>query len=583
MRNFKTTATVLAWLGTAAFGMSCTEMAQAAMASAPKKVESPVIPSVADAQAKYDSLVKEATAAANKAIDVNKAATAALTDSTKAAAAAAAAKANAATAKKNFDTANSSYTKLVAAQTAADNAVKTAQTALNNNKDAKKTASLKAALDKATLTQKAAQTAADKGKQAVSDASGKYKDASASSDKAAASAKDYADKYTSLKKDADSAAAYAKSASDAVAAAKKVLDAAIAAAKSTGSSKVLSDTATNAAGLTFKEEVSEQLPRVMGAKGMDGPNVLTITDNGYESVGCRYGFQDKAFYREWTKGELAKGKVNSWKIRLEPYDGGNARYWITCQAAKGDKVIYSDTLEYIMQDRLSGTDWAKLRCDYPVSGKTDKFYITAALKSIKLKDPIYNVGLPLDPEAQKAFEIANQGKDVKIPRKGKANISRQPYEGNFGRNWFRFSSQNKKVTMSLDGKLLIVRRTWANPMSGCNLPAEMGAVKYQVTKKDPLRWVPNRLLTAVFVDGLKAALFPMNKKAPVKGAKNIYNTNAKIGTTFVMNSRGHGVLLDDSGAVQRKFTNGAKYLRRMMRHHWVEGEDNVEIRTQNSR
>jgi hypothetical protein len=50
-----------------------------------------------------------------------------------------------------------------------------------------------------------------------------------------------------------------------------------------------------------------------------------------------------------------------------------------------------------------------------------------------------------------------------------------------------------------------------------------------------------------------------------------------------MNSRGHGVLLNDSGLIVRKFTNGPKYLQRMMRHHWIEGDENLEFRLQDSR
>ena len=583
MKNSKSASAVLIWMGMAAFSTGFSTLV-----FVPDAISAPAGVSVDEAQAKYDSLVKEAASIANKAIELNKIATSALTESTKEAAAAASAKAAAATAKRNSDTASAAYTRLLAAVTAAETALKNAQLALSNNKDAKKTALLKAALDKATITQKAAQTAADKGKQSVADASTKYKGALAASDKVAAGAKESLERYNSAKTDAANAATNAKSAAADVLAAKKVLDAAIAAAKASGgSTKTLSDTATNANGLTFKEELSEQLPRVMGAKGPEGPNMLTITDNGYDSVACRYGMRERAFERDWYKGELTKGKVNSWKIPLEPNEGGNSRYWITCQASRGDQVIYSDTVEYIMQDRLSGTDWAKARCDFPVSGKTDKFFVNAALKAIKKFGPVYKGTLPLDPEAQKALDLASESspkaKEKDPGYVGKVNIVAQPYEGNFGRSHFRFATQNKKVTMSSDGKLLIARRTWSNTMSGCNLPAAKGAVKYQVTKKDPLRWVPNQYVTPVFVEGLKNALYPLNKTAPLKGAKNIYNTNAKVGTAFVMNSRGHGVLLNDSGLIVRKFTNGPKYLQRMMRHHWIEGDENLEFRLQDSR
>ena len=306
MRNSKSASAVLIWMGMAAFSTGFSTLV-----FVPDAISAPAGVSVDEAQAKYDSLVKEAASIANKAIELNKIATSALTESTKAAAAAASAKAAAATAKRNSDTASAAYTRLLAAVTAAETALKNAQLALNNNKDAKKTALLKAALDKATITQKAAQTAADKGKQSVADTSTKHKGALAASDKVAAGAKESVERYNSAKTDAANAAINAKSAAADVLAAKKVLDAAIAAAKASGgSTKTLSDTATNANGLTFKEELSEQLPRVMGAKGPEGPNMLTITDNGYDSVACRYGMRERAFEPGVELGYWSRDKLS---------------------------------------------------------------------------------------------------------------------------------------------------------------------------------------------------------------------------------------------------------------------------------
>jgi hypothetical protein len=278
----------------------------------------------------------------------------------------------------------------------------------------------------------------------------------------------------------------------------------------------------------------------------------------------------EAFKNDWVNGKLTKGKVNSWKIPLEPNRGGNARYWISCKATQGKTTVYSNTQEYIMQDYLSGTDWAKTRCDFPVSGKTDKFFFTAAAKVLKAEDAAYVGILPMDPELG-----ANEKKEKARAKGGPAvNAIQQPYSAQFGSaSIWNAATVSKKMSVNSDGTFLLVRRGWANPLSGCNLPGAMGNAKYQLKKGERMRWVPDHFTTAVFVDGLKAALFPMNKKAPVKGAKNIYNTNIKVGTALVLNSKGQGVLLDDNGAVQKKFTNGGKYLRRIFRHHSLEGEE----------
>ncbi|NDG83801.1 MAG: hypothetical protein EBX52_02040 [Proteobacteria bacterium] len=444
-------------------------------------------------------------------------------------------------------------------------------------------------------------------------------------DEAAQRASDIASKYKEVKANADAAAANAKEIAAGIATQKKVVDGLIAAkakedaaaaAKLVG---MFSDDGTNSNGLTFKQEIQEQLPRVMGAKGMDGPNVLTITDSSYDQVQCRYGITWDAFGREWRDAKLSlMGKKKVWLMPIDA-EAPNGRYYLSCKAIQKDAAIYSGTFEFIMQEWMSGTDWAKSRCDFPVTGISDQTYFAAAAKVLSAKGVVQSVGLVPDPEAEemsvavfeepravlakkdayaeervlsravksdfplstlKPFEIAEEGYRTgwEVSRKWRKkgirafNTVSQPYFGNFGKAQFVGASVSKKISMSPDGKFLLVRRGWSNPGSGCNLPGVMGAVKRQANSSSPMRWLKTRFLKPIFVEGLKTALFPMSKTAPSRGGKNVYNTNIKTGTVFVMNSKGQGILMDDKGTVTRRFTNAPRYLKRMFKRHSLVGD-----------
>ena len=495
---------------------------------------------------------------------------------------------------------------LLALKTAADTAAKNAKTFQTKLDAAKKTLAsaistrdtgakkLQAAVDAATAALSAAQAGlatAESNLAVAVDVLNQAKDSLATVVSAGA---DAIARYDSFKSSAAQALEDSKKAIAVLADQKKALDAALAAA-ATKLAGAFSDSGTNVNGLTFKQEVWEALPRTMGSASAEGANWIKITDNSYDQVQCRYGIQVEAFGKEWEPAEAQAGKkARIWRFMVKP-DFPNGSYYLSCRAIKGDSAIYSDTLEFITREELTGIDWSKKRCDFEVSGKSDKTYFAAAAKFLRAKGTVQLARLMPDPENLKAvetmdnglpesllkpFEDANENyqRGYELTKMWRSQYMRgfnpvsQPYFGTFGKAQFLGASPSKRISVSQDGKFLLVRRGWYSDATGCNLPGVEGIAKYAgKTGKDPFKFLRKKFLAPIFFEGVSGALFPLNKTAPTGGAKNIYNTNVKVGSVFVMNAKGQGVLMNEKGEVQRTFVNGPRYLRRLFRHHGLEG------------